>query len=152
MSPIANYTTTVSTERTLVEVQKMLAKAGARRVLTEYDDGGEIAGLSFQVEVGGSLIGFRLPANVQGVSRALKDEGVPSKYLQPAHVRRVAWRIIRDWLRAQFALIEAQQATLAQVMLPYAITHTGRTLSEEVEERGAHRLLALPSSDEEARS
>jgi hypothetical protein len=152
VSPIANYTTTVPVDRTLVEIQKMLAKAGARRVLTEYDDDGEIAGLSFQVEVGGSLIGFRLPANATGVGRALEADGVMDKYLRPEHVRRVAWRIIRDWLRAQFALIEAQQATLAQVMLPYAITPTGRTLAEEVEERGAHRLLALPSSDEEARS
>lgn len=152
MSPIANYTTTVSTERTLVEVQKMLAKAGARRVLTEFDSEGHIAGLSFQVDIGGQPVGFRLPANTEGVARALEAQRVSTSYLRPEHVRRVAWRIIRDWLRAQFALIEAQQATLAQVMLPYAITPTGRTLAEEVEERGAHRLLALPSSDEEARS
>lgn len=151
MSPIANYTTTVPVDRTLVEIQKMLAKAGARRVLTEYDDDGEIAGLSFQVDISGQPVGFRLPANTEGVARALEAQRVSASYLRPEHVRRVAWRIIRDWLRAQFALIEAQQATLAQVMLPYAITHTGRTLSEEVEERGAHRLLALPN-DEEARS
>lgn len=151
MSPIANYTTTVPVDRTLTEIQRMLAQHGAKRVLTEWDDAGEIAGLSFQVAVGGHLVGFRLPANVEGVLRALEEQEVQPRYRTPDQARRIAWRVIRDWLRAQFALIEAQQATLAQVMLPYAITHTGRTLSEEVEERGAHRLLALPN-DEEARS
>lgn len=150
MSPIANYSTKVPATRTLTEIQKMLSKAGARRVLVDYDEDGEITGLSFQVQVQQGLVAFRLPANVEGVARALEQDGVSASYLRPEHVRRVAWRIIRDWLRAQFALIEAQQATLAQVMLPYAITRSGRTLSEEVEERGPHRLLALPGDEGES--
>ena len=32
---------------------------------------------------------------------------------------RVAWRIIKDWLEAQMALIQTQQADLAEIFLPY---------------------------------
>lgn len=32
---------------------------------------------------------------------------------------RVGWRIIRDWVRAQCAIIESEMVTLEQVFLPY---------------------------------
>jgi hypothetical protein len=38
-----------------------------------------------------------------------------------AHASKVAWRVIKDWLAAQIALIESEMATLDEVMLPYLI-------------------------------
>ena len=139
--PIANYTTTVSVDKSVGEIQKMLAKAGARRVLTEYDETGELTGISFQLEISHTTVAFRLPANVAGVESALIAQRAESRYRKPDQYRRVAWRIIRDWLRAQLALVEAEQATLAQLMLPHAITPSGRTLSEDLEARGPTHLL-----------
>jgi hypothetical protein len=48
------------------------------------------------------------------------------------HARKVAWRIIKDWVAAQLALIEAEQATLAQVFLPYCVMQHGDGISEAV--------------------
>lgn len=41
-------------------------------------------------------------------------------------------RIVKDWVRAQLALIESGQATLPQLFLPHAVRADGRTLFEVV--------------------
>jgi hypothetical protein len=43
---------------------------------------------------------------------------------------RTAWRIIKDWVQAQLALVEINMVTVPQVFLPYAIMQDGRTLWE----------------------
>jgi hypothetical protein len=46
---------------------------------------------------------------------------------------RVAWRVIKDWMEAQLALVEIRMVTIPQVFLPWAIMRDGRTLAEHVE-------------------
>lgn len=143
--PIANYTTTVSIDRSINEIQQRLGKAGANAILIEYD-AGEPNAVSFAINIGSSPVHFRLLAKPEGVRRALAGKRVEPRYRTAEHAKKVAWRIVRDWVRAQLALVEAEQATLAEAMLPYAITNTGRTLYEELEARpGA--LLALGSGE-----
>ena len=61
---------------------------------------------------------------------------------------RVAWRVIKDWLEAQLALIDAQMATLDQVMLPYlVIDATGKTLYGSYRDREQVALEAGGGSD-----
>lgn len=91
---------------------------------------------------GGEQVGFRLPANTPGVLAAMRaDKAVPRSLIKTEQAERVVWRITRDWVRAQLAIIEAGMARLEQVMLPYAVTPSGRTLFEEFEERGGQLLL-----------
>ena len=62
------------------------------------------------------------------------------------HAERVAWRIVRDWLDAQLALIETQQATADQVLLPYRVLEGGRTVYEAViEQQGQLPATAAPA-------
>lgn len=138
--PIANYSTTVSVDRTLMEIQRMLTRAGAVSVRVDYTGVDPIA-LAFLLPVGETEVAFRLPIKPDGVAAALQRDSVPASKRTPEHVRRVAWRTVRDWLRAQLALIEAEQATLAEAMLPYAVTPSGRTLYQELEYRGPGLLL-----------
>ena len=134
--PIANYTTRTSVHSSMLEVQHLLARAGAKSVRIDYQDG-EPRALAFLLDVGRHEIAYRLPANADGMLAALRrDKKVPRHLCNREHADRVAWRVVKDWLRAQFALVEADQAKLAEVMLPYAITATGRTLYQELEERG----------------
>ena len=58
---------------------------------------------------------------------------------------RVAWRIIKDWLEAQLALVSAELADLEQVFLPYAQNGAGVTLYEALK-AGQFNGLALPST------
>jgi len=134
---ILNYTTKIPANRTVSQVQEKLAKAGARGVLCEYDEGGEPIQVTFNIDTPQGLIYFKLPANIAGVSKALSDDNC---YRDEAHSRRVAWRILKDWIEAQLAIIEANMAELSQVFLPYAQTDTGQTVYERISD-GSLKLL-----------
>ncbi len=43
---------------------------------------------------------------------------------------RVAWRITRDWVAVQMALIELQTVQLQEIFLPYILRNDGKTLYE----------------------
>jgi hypothetical protein len=55
---------------------------------------------------------------------------------------------VKDWVEAQLALVEAQQAQLAEVFLPYAVMRGGQTAFQAFE-ASASRLLAAGSPDED---
>lgn len=131
--PLLNYTTTISETKTIGEAQSLLAKAGATAILSEYDAAGNIASLSFKMRLNDGEAGFRLPVEPEKVLLVLKSQrNVAPKYRSIAQARRIAWRIIKDWLEAQLAIIETQMVRPEQVFLPYAITSDGRTLYETV--------------------
>jgi hypothetical protein len=46
---------------------------------------------------------------------------------------RTAWRIVKDWVEAQMALVETQMVTTAEVFLPYAVMKDGRTLAQHAQ-------------------
>lgn len=144
--PILNYTTTVSVDKTIGEIQRALVKAGASQVTIDYADGHAVGFtfvLSGVTKAGAAYTTpFRLPANVDGVAEALGRARVAARYRKTDHVRRVAWRILKDWVEAQLAVIEAGLARPEQVMLPYAVTPDGRTLSEHFTESPQRLLTA----------
>lgn len=135
--PILNYTTKIAAHRTIGEIQQTLARAGARGVSVEYDQLHQPAAVTFVVEVSGQYVNFRLPSRWQGVLKALEeDPKVPYRLTTEEQARRVAWRIVKDWIEAQMAIIEAQLAELPEVFLPYAVhPESGRTLFEEFKEK-----------------
>jgi len=126
--PIKNYTTVVNEHRTVAEIQGILASKGARAIQIDYD-GGIPTAVRFIIVVLDHPIQFRLPCNVDGVRRAMskryKQEYDRRKFLNNAQTRdqarRVAWRIVKDWIDSQMALVEAEQAQMAEVFLPYAV-------------------------------
>ena len=132
-----NYTTKVPAHQSIAEISKMLAKSGASAVMHEYDDAGNIKSLSFKMKFDGQDIGFRLPANWQNIQIILvemrrKNTKIPTFVVTDEHSLNVAWRVIKDWVEAQLALIEANQAKTEQVFLPYAVTRNGQTLYEHI--------------------
>lgn len=144
---LSNKTTTVSAIQTVGELQTLLAKAGATQMLVEYEDGdGEPSALAFKILVNGQPISFRLPCNWPGVLKAMKGQ-VPLRLLNHQHAKRVGWRILKDWLRAQLSLIAAGASTIEEVMLPWALMDTGNTVSKEMLINKPH-LLGLPKPKE----
>lgn len=134
---ILNYTTSISTEKTAAEIQKKLAMAGAQAVLSEYDKDGVMCAMSFRI----NNIFFRLPINIDGVYSALcKDRNASKKFKTYEQASRVAWRIIKDWIEAQVAIIQAGQADLVQVFLPYAQDKSGKTVYEAIKEGGFKQI------------
>lgn len=129
--PILNYTTTISVTKTMGEVQASLSRRGVTRISTIYDDNGTPAGISFTMKTDYGFRDFDLPVRTDGVLAAMKgDPKVTKSACTPEQAARVAWRISKDWLEAQAALIDAQLATLDEVMMPYMVSDTGQTVFE----------------------
>lgn len=129
--PILNYTTTISIEKTIAEIQIKLARAGAQAILSEYNEDGIISALSFRIKTSQGFLSFRLPSKQDGVYRNLVDNPKIRPGLKThEQAARVAWRIVKDWLEAQLAIIEADMADIKEVFLPYAQNQAGKTLYE----------------------
>lgn len=140
--PILNYTTTISAEKTVSEIQALLVKARAQAVLSEFEDG-VLSSLSFRVITAVGQMSFRLPANSQKIYQVLVRGKVPPKLRTREQAARVAWRILKHWLEAQLALIGAEMADFEQVFLPYAQTESGQTIYQLLKDRKFAGLLAL---------
>lgn len=42
----------------------------------------------------------------------------------------MGWRIVKDWVSAQMAILETEMVRMEQVFLPYVMTQSGKTLYE----------------------
>ena len=125
---LANYTTTQAPTKSLAEITKALVAAGARGVAQEYGgSNGRITAVEFAIPMAGQagtvhMLHFRLPLRPDEVARVLVSQRAPARYVTPEHVERVTWRVLRDWVLAQVAMIESGMLTLPEVMFPYMRT------------------------------
>ncbi len=142
MSKIANYSTTVTALKSIGEIQVILAAHGVKHILIDYANGEPIS-LSFIVDTPYGEMPFRLPAYIDRVNQLLQKELVSSSYKRwdtayqeekrnkiKEQASRVAWRIIKDWIRAQMAILETEMVTIDQIFLPYMQMQSGKILYE----------------------
>lgn len=119
---IMNYSTTVAVEKSMGEVIGALTRRGVTRISTTFDDDGRPAGIAFTMKTEYGIREFELPVRVEGVLRAMTaDKSVARSKCNPQQAAMVAWRIAKDWLAAQSALIDAELTTLDEVMTPWMI-------------------------------
>jgi hypothetical protein len=135
MMAILNYTTSITPEKTAMEIQRKLADTKAQAILTEYDDEGMLNAMSFRIMTTYGMLFFRLPVKKHGVYKCLaKDNTVPKRLKTEEQANRVAWRILKDWVEAQIAIIKVEMASLEEVFLPYAQGQDGKTFYESIKE------------------
>lgn len=139
--PLLNYTTSISVEKTVGEIQSKLAKAGAHQILHEYNGNGIVNALSFRIKTQFGDMAFRLPANIPAVEIVLKKEFRRGQHCSPEQAARTGWRILKDWVEAQLALIQTGMVTVEQVFLPYAQNASGQTMYEALVEKKFAGLL-----------
>jgi hypothetical protein len=133
-----NYTTTIEATKSASECIAKLAQHGASAIGITYALT-KPTGLSFSIGTPYGPRAFALPVNVRGTHKALcegyKKGAVPNRYTTLDQAERVAWRVLKDWLEAQLALIEAGVADMTQVMLPYMQGDDGLTVWQRYLER-----------------
>lgn len=138
--PILNYTTTISAAKTVAEIQMILAKAGADQVIIRYGKNGEPFALVFELQ--GEM--YMLPCRHGEVYKILaRTKGVPAKLRTTEQAARVAWRIVKDWVEAQAAIIATGMVDVQEVMLPYMILKNEQTVYDNYREQRAERLLEV---------
>lgn len=123
--PIMNYTTKVDVFATLGEIQGQLVKHGAKKIMQDFDDDGHISALSFLIDTPNGPRGVKLPANVDAVLAVLTKQKVKCDRDQ---AERVAWRIVKDWVAAQMAILESEMVQMDEIFLPYMLNDKGQTL------------------------
>jgi hypothetical protein len=111
---LINYTTSVSADKSIIEIEKILSQFGASAVMKEFRTDGRIICLSFKLDGKG----YKIPLNSEGVETVMYKKGA-KKESQQLQAYRVACRIIKDWIHAQLSLIISGQAQPDQVLLPY---------------------------------
>ncbi len=141
--PILNYSTSISVDKTVAEIQKALSQCRDIQVLTAYE-GGIVSSISFRLTTQHGVLSFLLPAKIDSIWQIMKQ----SKNRRTKRTRKqaamVAWRIIKDWIEAQVALIQADQVTLEEAFLPFIQDEHGQTLYAALESKG-FKGLALPA-------
>ena len=153
MPNLKNYTTRVPASKTAFQIAELLAKHGASQVTQEYEGTfghANVVGVSWVMQTPYGEVSFRLPVNVDKCHVVLmkqkamrsRDPGVAYE-----HSRNVAWRIVKNWVEVQLALLDTEMATLDQIMLPYVVGRDGRTLYQHMLD-GGYSQFALPSSDD----
>src|SRR5260221_1501159 len=122
-------------EKTISEIQQILAQNGARGIMQEYDGNGTITDIFFKIILNNKELPFRLPANAERVYQALWGEKQEWEYTRYGagwrhQAQRIAWRICKTWLEAQITLINLEQAKMEEVFLPYLVMPSNKTLFE----------------------
>lgn len=142
--PLKNYTTEISAMKSIGEIQGKLVGHGAEAILLHYGPDREPESLTFSIPTVQGNISFRLPANILAVRQLLVKSWDPDyrKYDKDYQIQRlekvkqqaskVAWRIIKDWVDAQLAIIETEMVTIEQVFLPYMLVKGGRNTLYEM--------------------
>ena len=129
---IKNYTTTINVNKTIGEIQ-------------EYSNG-NVTGLSFKIMTSRGEVGIRLPSNTDRVLQVLKNQRKNNNQVKDTfdQANKVAWRIIKDWIDAQMAILETEMVEMEQIFLPYVMNNKGQTLYEAFKK---NRILLEDSND-----
>ena len=113
-------------------------KHNAKSIMKNYD-GESITGLSFFNRYWRPADSVRLPVKVDECLEVLKKEkkNSPRSNIKATmeQAERVAWRILKDWVEAQMALLDIQMVRFEEIFLPYIETGNGQTIYERLEEK-----------------
>lgn len=150
MSPLLNYTTKIPYEKTMAEVEALLMVHGASDIYKKVDDQGHVTALLFRLRTPDCNLPIKLPIDVDATLKVLKkqylNQEIERRFTTEDHARKIAWRIIKDWLKAQVWLVETQMAKMEEILLPYLVVDKERTLYEAM--RDKHFLLRSGDKEE----
>jgi hypothetical protein len=145
----------------VLEIERMLTKFGAKRILKEYNHNQQLIGLTFTVETPNGEMPIKLPAKVDKIEQVFKVQVsrglLPRKYWGSDWAKeqaiRTAWRTIKDWIDAQFALISIEMVKVEEIFLPYTYSaRLGQTLFEAIENRNIDLSRLLGTGNPEPKT
>jgi len=153
---IKNFSTSIAVVRTITEIEKMLTKYGATKIMKEYDLAGNPAVLIFGIMTERGEMPIRLPIKVDKIMNVFKlqvsNGKLPNKFWgtdwAKEQAARVGWRIIKDWLDAQLTLLNIEMVKVEEIFLPYMYyDKLGKTVFELLEEQNFNLDLLEPHDD-----
>ena len=151
---IKNYTTNINPMKTIGEIEILLANYGAKAIMKEFNGDSSVKAVNFMVGINEQDIPFKIPFELNAwvaLINQVVDEGkLAERFRDDSNkARAVGWRVIKDWIDAQLALVSTKSVKIQQVFLPYAIVNIeGQTLYEKIESKGFGNLQLIEGKDE----
>ena len=138
---LKNYTTSISAEKSIMEIEKLLLNFGAIDFGKRAENGFFI-GMFFSIEVQGKNVPFKLPINLDAIASYLsKQKTKTSQENIYEQAYKVGWRIMKDWVFSQLSIIASGMVNIEDVFLPYMLIDKNLTLSEGIKEGRYKNLL-----------
>jgi len=140
---LKNYTTEVPASRSIDNIEKLLAGAGASNTMREYAPDATVAAISFIIEMDGMKLPFRLPAKPDNVFKWLrkKKPNSATKTLKEQSFR-IAWKHQFELLHLQLTSIELEQAEKLEILFPYLYdVQKNETYYQRLKQGGFKALL-----------
>lgn len=131
---ILNYTTQIDAFKTVSEIEYILMKHKAKSIMKSYE-GECISGLSFLIDTGRQQVPVKLPVRIDECLKVLQKEkqrGTKNIKATREQAERVAWRILKDWIESQMALLDIEMVRFEEIFLPYIELHGGETIYEKL--------------------
>ncbi len=148
--PIKNYTTSISSDKTIGEIESLLARNGAKSIMKEYDKDGSVCQLCFVLKVRQNELPFALPLREDSILKLLENQRqarkIPAAYVNKEQAKRIGWRILRDWVDAQLALVEIGMVQIEEVFMPYLWNPVSKKTLYEMSISGGFQNLLLSST------
>lgn len=148
--PLLNYSTRKDPMVTVGEITAILARKGARKVMQEYDNAGAVVGMKWSMEGPYGMISYSMPVNHEAVFKILTRENLiykTNEQKRRAQANRVAWRILKDWIVAQIALLETGMVEMEEIFLPYMLAGPEQnTLFKTLASDNFHDLKTIGSN------
>lgn len=132
---ILNYTTQIDAFKTVSEIEYILMKHKAKSIMKNYE-GESISGLSFLIDTGRQQVPVKLPVRIDECLKVLQKEkqrGTKNIKATREQAERVAWRILKDWIESQMALLDIEMVRFEEIFLPYIELQGGQTIYEKLE-------------------
>lgn len=127
-----NWTTDVAADKTAFECLAVLGKYGARRIGLTFRDDRMPDGLEFVLMTRWGERAYDLPVDTAAALKVLRkyadDRKIPNYRANPEQADRVAWRVMKDWLESQLAVIEMGLMDAERVLSPYMLVDHGKTM------------------------
>lgn len=144
---IKNYTSSVSADKSILDIERILIQMGARNIAKEYDGFGKVNAISFSIPRGETVVPFKLPAKRDPIKKLfLKQYRRPSKAQEEqcaAQADRTAWKNVKEWVELQATMIKLEQVEFMEVFMPYIYSmERGKTAFELARDNSFQKLLS----------
>jgi hypothetical protein len=149
MPTLKNYTSQMPITRIFDNIRRVLVEHGAKQIVEEYGNNGEISSIAFIVPIANRMLPIKLPARTERVQHLLERQSKAGQ-VKESHIRRlflygkaderrkqayrITWKNIHDWIVAQTALLDMELVKLEEIFLPYITNKNGNTLFEVYEQ------------------
>ena len=151
---LKNYTTNVPEEKSILEIEQILAAFGATAILKDYSGDGGVKSISFKVLTEHGEMPFKIPMNERKI--ATYRASTYSRYYDKERVqkdlktaRMIGWRILKDWIHSQLSIVQLQLVKVEEVFLPYMYNaKEEKTFYEILEEKKFAGLMLSDQTEE----